>query len=583
MRILKYSIVLILLLFVSGLYAQITVSGKDYTVEDCVKIAAEYEQEQDYPSAAKFLNGAAFYIWEQKDYDKAIELFKRSITLNEQINNIGEIASIESSLGMIYNDKRDYTSSLSAFERALAIRIEQKEKLPILKTHINISAVLNNLLRFDESVGQLNRALKLAGEINDPDEMKACYAMLSETYDKKGDRQGSREYFYKYKALDDRVHQAREACIKASLEKIQQDLELTEAEKNTKELQLALKEKQLRDKQCQLRAIDSINKSLVKQIHDADLKMQTLEREEVINELQRQKFENKLKHERHILMFIIIIVTALLVFLIVLYSTLRRIKRLNKLLTERNEEISIKQKSLEDENRVRTKLLSILSHDLRTPLSAVCLFLQILRSKTLPPEMLDNHLIKLDASLNSSFQMLDNMLYWAKNQINGIMYNPEVINISDIIEANLEFLNTSIQNKSIEIVNNINGIIYIYADKEMLNIILRNLISNAIKFILQNGKIIISYKKDGTYAVIGISDTGVGIPESKQATIFTSQVVSQAGTAKETGSGLGLVLVRDFVKINKGKISFESRENVGTTFYLSLPLSNMEQLKQKAK
>jgi two-component system sensor histidine kinase/response regulator len=75
----------------------------------------------------------------------------------------------------------------------------------------------------------------------------------------------------------------------------------------------------------------------------------------------------------------------------------------------------------------------------------------------------------------------------------------------------------------------------------------------------------------------------VGIPESKQATIFTSQVVSQAGTAKETGSSLGLVLVRDFVKINKGKISFESRENVGTTFYLSLPLSNMEQLKQKAK
>ena len=583
MVVVKHIIISILLLLTSELYAQIAISEKYYTVEECIKNADDYEVQGNYREATNFLNGAAFYIWESKDYDKAIELFNRSITLNEKINNMGGIAGLNSNLGMIYNDKRDYTSSLTTFEKALNIRIQQKEKMPILKTHINISVVLNNLLRFDESIGHLNDALKLARELNYIDEMKVCYAMLSETYDKKGDRKKSLEFFDKYRILDEGVQREREANIRESLNKVQQNLELTESEKNNKEVQLAILEKQLSDKQQQLSTTDSMNRTLSERIQDADLKMQALEKEEALNELQRQKIESKLKQEQQIRLFIIIVVIILLVFLLILYNTLQRIKRLNKLLTERNDEISIKRNSLEDENKIRTKLLSILSHDLRTPLSAVYLFLQIFRSKTLSPAMVDIHLLRLEASLNSSFQMLDNMLYWAKNQVSGIKYNPEVINVSDVVLANLKLMSTNVQNKSITLENNINEVIYIYADKEMLNIILRNTISNAIKFTPKDGLITISYHKDGIYAVIDIQDNGIGISKEQQATLFTPKIVSQSGTSNETGTGLGLVLVHDFVEISKGKVSVESQEGEGTTFHISLPFATMGQLKQKVK
>jgi signal transduction histidine kinase len=254
--------------------------------------------------------------------------------------------------------------------------------------------------------------------------------------------------------------------------------------------------------------------------------------------------------------------------------TLRRNQRMNRILKERNDIISKQKQRLEGENKVRTKLLSILSHDLRTPLNGIHLLLQILRSGSLPRETFDLQLMKLDESLNCAFQMLENMLYWAKNQMNGMVYSPENIDLALITAEALKVAGTHLHDKNIDVDNRLYTA-DAYADKEMVSIIVRNLIVNAVKYTPLNGKITISSDRLDDKLVWSIADTGDGMSDEMKKKIFTAEVKSTKGTNMENGSGLGLTLCHDFAVACKGKIDFESEQGKGTTFRLTLPAETM--------
>jgi signal transduction histidine kinase len=248
---------------------------------------------------------------------------------------------------------------------------------------------------------------------------------------------------------------------------------------------------------------------------------------------------------------------------------------MNKILREHNKTISKQKQELEEENKLKAKLLSILSHDLRTPLSSVHLLVQMLRSDSLPRKVINSRLIKLEESLDCSSQMLENLLFWAKNQMNGINYSPEDIDLETITDEVLTLVDTYLQNKNI----NVDKQIYLataYADREMINIIIRNLITNAMKYTPKGGNITIMGKRQENKMIWSISDTGIGIPEKLKSKIFTNEIKSTRGTNMERGLGLGLTLCRNFALICKGSIDFESEEGKGTTFRLSLPLEKSQ-------
>ena len=543
------------------LSAQIRVDDRVFTVEDCIKEAEALESMDSIIKAAEHLNAAAFYNWKYKNLDKAIELYRRSLALYEKINayDSHDVIEHQVNLGLVYAEKGDYESALRHLKSTLESREHSKEKTRITVTKINIAIVLNRLKSYDEALTELHEALNLAGEINDREHIRTCYTLLSETYGLKGDKKSSMIYYDYYKATLSNIQKDHVKYLHTALEKIQDDREFIQDIN------------QSQNKQYELQRYDSANKVLIQHISNLKLQLQLLEKEESLNFLHLQETEKELEQGRILIAIIGIILLITLILLFVVAATLRKNKRMNRILTDRNELISSQKTRLIEGNKVRTRLLSILSHDLRSLLSGIHLMVQMLRSKSLPQEKIDKHLIKLDESLNISFQMLENMLYWSKNQMTGIVCNRERIDLTELTVGNLKLLESHIQDKKIEIDN-----LMIYhdeacADKEMVNIIIRNLISNAVKFTPKDGKITISSRKYKDNILLTVEDNGIGMSEEIKSKIFKSEIKSKRGTDNENGSGLGLELCYEFAMRCGGNLTFESELGQGSKFTLTLP------------
>ncbi len=230
---------------------------------------------------------------------------------------------------------------------------------------------------------------------------------------------------------------------------------------------------------------------------------------------------------------------------------------------------------LEASNNAKAKLFSIISHDLRGPIGNLKTMIELILDspESFRTDELKEILVALKDTSVSTYELLENLLYWSRSQLNQIDYNPTVFSLSKIVESTISLFKESTKLKEITIENHItDGNLKVKADVEMVKTILRNLISNAIKFTPHGGKIVLRNYSDVETVIIAVKDTGIGITHEKLMEIFDSaKFVSTRGTDNEKGTGLGLDLVRDFVQRNKGKLWVESKPGKGSTFYFSLP------------
>lgn len=180
---------------------------------------------------------------------------------------------------------------------------------------------------------------------------------------------------------------------------------------------------------------------------------------------------------------------------------------------------------------------------------------------------------KLLSRVENTITMLENLLHWSQYQLNGIEPIFEDIYMQDIINDSINFYRIQAEQKHIVIDNSLKTTARVHADVEMLKIILRNLISNAIKFTYSGGIITIKALNKDKNVVISVKDSGVGISQEDQAKMFAMANYTTPGTEKEKGTGLGLMLCKDFVELNNGKIWLDSKVGVGSTFYFNIPLS----------
>jgi len=182
----------------------------------------------------------------------------------------------------------------------------------------------------------------------------------------------------------------------------------------------------------------------------------------------------------------------------------------------------------------------------------------------------------IQKTANATYELLENLLAWANSQRNEIIFNPEIINLSKIINNIVLLFAESLSSKKITIKNNISESLSVYADKNMLMTVLRNLISNAIKFTYFEKNIYIDFEQNETENLIIIKDEGVGIKEENLSKLFKlTENVSTYGTANEKGSGLGLMLCKNFIDKHNGKIWVESVVNKGSEFKFTLPKQNL--------
>jgi len=171
--------------------------------------------------------------------------------------------------------------------------------------------------------------------------------------------------------------------------------------------------------------------------------------------------------------------------------------------------------------------------------------------------------------------LLGNLLDWSQTQTGRMKFTPENFDFAIVTNEVIELLNDTAHQKSIVIENKIKKNNLVYADEEMINTVLRNLIANAIKFSYPEGKITLSAEKINNELIVKIADNGVGISEKRIGKLFDiSQNQSTSGTQKEKGTGLGLILCKEFIEKNNGRIWVESKVGIGSSFYFSIPLAN---------
>ncbi len=254
--------------------------------------------------------------------------------------------------------------------------------------------------------------------------------------------------------------------------------------------------------------------------------------------------------------------------LLIIILTLQYFKReqINymKKIEEQNKELHLL-------NNTKQKLFSIIAHDLRSPIGQLKNSLDLANKEYISPEDFLKVSARLSSEVDQLHTTLDNLLKWSISQLQGINAVPEKINLKDMFEKKNIFFNQSLDQKNIRL-KFTNLTVFIYADPDHLRLVLRNLISNAIKYSYPESVIEVSAVTNNQQVVIQIADSGVGMNQEIRDSIFhTANMVSSVGTDNEKGTGLGLKLCKEFIEKNNGRIWVESTENSGSRFYISLP------------
>lgn len=285
------------------------------------------------------------------------------------------------------------------------------------------------------------------------------------------------------------------------------------------------------------------------------------------NEKQELAIERQYAQLRYMVIAAIILVILLLIML-VLYRTnrLHRIKQ-----KEINQKIEAQYTVLEENKLVKDRLLSVLSHDLRSPVAAISTALEIIREGFVSPEDSIVLLEELSVRVERTSELLDNLLYWIKNQLNKIAPEKVEMNIKTKVKEALDLMDPAIQQKGLRIKDNVDENFVLFADQEMIRLVLRNVMSNSIKFSDKGASIEINAAKTDDSIILSVNDSGDGMSEEVLAKIFDIRKVGTVGSHKESGMGIGLSLVRDFVEANDGTIHIESELSKGTKVQLIFP------------
>ena len=251
-------------------------------------------------------------------------------------------------------------------------------------------------------------------------------------------------------------------------------------------------------------------------------------------------------------------------------------------MTELNERKNVQEllakqaKELQEVNDTKDKFMSIIAHDLKSPFNAILGFsdLMLRNFDQLDQETVLTGLKTIESASKHAYQLLENLLIWARNQTGGSQFNPEMLNLKAQLNESLSMVESVAVSKNIKISVSVSKDLYVFADKNMFDSILRNLISNAVKFSFKGGKIKVSATRHETEIQISVSDKGIGISSERLSSIFRiDKHTNTTGTENELGTGLGLILCKDFISQHNGKIWIESMPQDGTLVSISLPLN----------
>lgn len=567
--------------------------------------------------------GEAYYHSEK--YPQALDIFFSTLKLSESVNNTIRSADAANDIGRIYYNMENYPEALKYFNIALNYFKINNEELRQGGVYNNIALIYYELDSIDLAVRYYEDALDIQLKYGQKLELATIYHNLGLVYlnEKQLEKavknlESSRQIFIeegylKYAAnTTNNIGRAyyKNAKYKEALKYFKQGLE--EAEKENSAFLVMDNFKYQSD--CYAKLLDfelayafaneyyTLKDSLLnidkgKELAEIQAKYEDEIREQE-NKLLKKENEAKaatikLQYIFSIGVFIIFILVGVLAIIYyrgnktkmkanaLLKTQKEEIVEKNMVLSKLNEEITIQndaintqKKELEELNGIKDKLFSIISHEFRSPLNSLKGTLALLKVGALSDDELNVISKELTDKINSTSIFLDNLLNWAKSQMQGINPKPVKLDIHDIADENITLLKSMGDKKKVRIKNVIPKNSLVMIDPNMINLILRNLVSNAIKFSMRGGTIELNSEPNGELLKVSVSDSGIGMTEENIKMLFQVQTFTTRGTANERGTGLGLFISKNFIESNGGSIWVESVEGKGSTFNFTVPIAS---------
>ncbi len=494
-----------------------------------------------------------------QNHPLAIEYYKKAIKQARELNDSSMLATILLNTGAEFHDIKKPDSSFFYYNEARIIFDALKNEIGLAYAEGSLGEIYSKRDQFEIAEKYITSAIVTLEKYNDSYALSIYYNFLAEIYQKRKDIIPALEY----------------AQISLS---IAQQANLLPQQRDAYEILTelyALKGDLKEAFDCQSKYIttrDSINnEEKIREMANMRTEYEVAQKQAEVDLLNNQR-----KNQRFVVLALFFVLALTIGILLIYYISALRRKTLTKKLVQRQQELEDQKAKLEELNQTKDHFFSIISHDLRGPINVLngttMLIRDFLESKNY--EELDELTINMEQSVKKVQYLLDNLLEWAVSQQGKFPYKPERIDMDTICENVLNIFISMAATKSIDLTYEIkSNARFFIADKNSLMTIIRNLVNNALKFTNKNGAVQINTQQENNQVCISVSDNGVGIAEDRMISLF--KIVdnkSTWGTEREKGLGIGLSLVYEFVKLNKGTIKVESTENLGTTFKVYLPM-----------
>ncbi len=507
------------------------------------KRALEVSQKENQPKEVnRALNNMGNVYFETGKIKEALQSYEQALQIAEDINDLQSVGITMNNMGMIHKQLGNYDKALNYCMGSIQAQLDIKDSSSIFHPLTTVAQIYMQKKNYDEALVQLDRAFEIARLQGEQRQMLTAYEIYHELYRDLGNYKTALDYYKLYTSTKD-------------------NLMNDEVNKKIAELKITY-------------AVDKKDKENI-------ILRQQNEHQRRMNNIQKTSF----------------IAISFLVFMLMImfYFRHKNNVRTNKILNEKNIKIIAQtdkmreildtlienEKKLTEANSTKDKFFSIIAHDLKNPLHAIVLSADTIRSKS--HVMSESQLVELVSQIHKAgvhlSNLLENLLYWSKTQSGSLKAERQMIDLSYLISENVKLLSEAAKNKGIEIFNNNGGPVLAYGDPNMVNTVIRNLISNAIKFTSRDGKVAVSTKLNSEYVELKVKDTGVGISEEDMKKLFRIDVhYSTFGTSREKGTGLGLILCKEFMDMNNGLIEAKSAIGEGTEVTIKIPSKPIQRI-----
>ncbi|PJJ84684.1 tetratricopeptide repeat-containing sensor histidine kinase [Mucilaginibacter auburnensis] len=516
--------------------------------DECLKT---YTADKDERGIAYALYNLGNCYQDLNKNELALTYLDKSLTIRKKLNDVNGVGLVQRAKGLAYLHLKEYDLAIANLDSALTAMVTLQDTYQQAAVMLALSQVYRATGDYVKAEYNALKGLKICREIKTKNGISLMLHELIKVYKQKKDINKAFAYQSEYVDIIDSLRN----------EKLVKDITVVEF-KRVKQENTALADNN--------RTIKSENTGYL----------------------------TKLQQYNNILVIIIATLAFVTLAVVVLYKRNKEKQIVNKQLIQQKEEIAHINKELEllnEEinaqmelttsqnaelerlNSVKNKFFSIISHDLRGPLNTLHTLFKIYREGDIKEDELRALLGRLEDTILTTGAFLDNLLEWSKSQLEGIVVRAEDFDVKDTITDNLHLFQTKIEFKGLKVNNKVKHPVIVYADPNMIRLVIRNLLSNSVKFCSTGDKIEIASKIDGNDAVITIKDTGPGINEAEVEKLFSLEHAVSLTDQGEKGNRLGLILCRDMIAQNNGSLTLQTKLGIGTTFTITLPGSKQAQ------